>query len=200
MRLIDVEQGTEAWLQARLGCPSGSQFGRLVTSTGKPSTQSEAYINELIAERLTGKQTYVKVTEHMERGTLLEPKARSYYEMATDNRVEEVGFCKHDTYECGVSPDGLIGASGGLEIKSPAAHTQVKYLRDGTLPSQYVAQVQGCLWITGREWWDFVAYHEELPAMIVHVERDEDFIQKLEAAVFSACEIIETEIRKLKEI
>lgn len=200
MRVFDVEQGSQEWLDLRLGCPSGSQFSNLITSTGKPSTSADTYINQLIAEKLTGRPTEVKVTEWMQRGTELEPLARNFYELMTDNEVSEVGFCMHDQHQCGISPDGLIGDEGGLEIKCPAPQTHVKYLRENKLPTQYKQQVQGCLWITGREWWDFVSFHESMPVMTVRVQRDDDYIQLLETEVLKAVETIETEVNRLKEM
>ena len=201
MRIIESVQGSPEWLESRLGCPSGSGFDKLITSSGKPSTQADNYINQLIAEKLTGETTYVRVNEHMERGTLLEPRARDYYSLMSGNEVEEVGFCMHDRLECGVSPDALIaGGEGGLEIKCPAPSTHVAYLRGGVLPTKYKQQVMGCLWITEREWWDFVSYHETMPALIVRVHRDEDYISLLAEAVQRACETIETQCQKLKEL
>lgn len=201
MRVIDSVQGTPEWLESRLGCPSGSGFDKLITATGKPSTQADNYINQLIAEKLTGETTYVKVNEWMERGTLLESRARDYYTLMSDIEVEEVGFCKHDGLECGVSPDALsVDGEGGLEIKCPSPPVHVAYLRGGVLPTKYKQQVMGCLWITGRDWWDFVSYHETMPALIVRVERDEDYIKLLQAEVEKACETIQTQFQKLKEL
>ena len=200
MRVYDFEQGTPEWLESRLGCPSGSGFDKLITATGKPSTQAEGYINQLIAELLTGETTYVKKTEWMERGNELEPRARDYYELATGNTVVETGFCKHDQLECGISPDGLIGDNGGFEIKCPSPPVHVAYLRAGVLPTKYKQQVQGCLWITEREWWDFKSYHPEMPALLVRVHRDEDYIKLLQAEVEKACETIQTQYQKLKEL
>ena len=199
MRVLNHEQGTQEWLTSRLGCPSGSGFDKLITSTGKPSTQSEGYINQLIAEVITGKPTEFRVTEAMERGTDLEPMARNFYELL-GNEVQEVGFCKHDSLECGVSPDGLIGEDGGLEIKVPAPHNHVAYLREGKLPTKYKQQVMGCLWVTGRDWWDFVSYHESMPALIVRVHRDEDYINALANEVAKAVDTIESEVNRLKEM
>lgn len=200
MRIINHEQGTQGWLTSRLGCPSGSGFDKLITSAGKPSTQSEAYINQLIAEVMTGNTTEVKVTDAMQRGTVLEPMAREFYTLASGNQVVQVGFCKDDRLECGISPDGLIGENGGLEIKCPAAHTHVAYLRDGKLPTKYKQQVMGCLWITGRQWWDFVSYHEEMPALIVRVERDEEFINLLAIEVAKAVDTIASEVNRLRKM
>ena len=200
MRVIDHEQGTQEWLNSRLGCPSGSGFSNLITATGKPSASAEAYINQLIAEKLTERTTEVKVNEWMQRGTELEPLARQYFELSTGLEVQEVGFCMADDMDAGVSPDGLVGEDGGLEIKCPAPHTHVKYLRDDKLPVVYKQQVMGCLWITGREWWDFVSYHETMPVLQVRVYRDEDYIAKLEDHVLAACETIEYETERLRNM
>jgi len=199
MKILEMEQGTQEWLEARLGCPSGSGFSKLITASGTPSSSAESYINDLIAELITGESTPFHVTEWMQRGTELEPFARMNYELETDSEVTEVGFCMHDTLRCGVSPDGLIGDDGGIEIKCPKPSTHVKYLRKGTLPSEYKAQVMGCLWITGREWWDFMSYHPQMPNLLIRVHRDEEYINQLERLVTHACQIIEKEVADIKE-
>ena len=191
MRIIECEQGTPEWLQARLGVPSASSYSKLVTTTGKSSAQAEAYINQLVAERITGEATVFHVTEPMARGVELEPEARFRYEMETGNLVRQVGFLMHDTLQAGASPDGLVGENGGLEIKCPSPATHVEYLRDGNLPSKYIQQVQGCLWISGRDWWDFLSYHPKMEPLIVRVFRDEEFIKALECAVIEAVQMIE---------
>jgi hypothetical protein len=199
MKILEMEQGTQEWLEARLGCPSGSGFSKLITASGTPSSSAESYINDLIAELITGESTPFHVTEWMQRGTELEPFARMNYELETDREVTEVGFCMHDILRCGVSPDGLIGDDGGIEIKCPKPSTHVKYLRNGKLPSEYKAQVMGCLWITGREWWDFMSYHPQMPNLLIRVHRDEEYINQLERLVTHACQIIEKEVADIKE-
>lgn len=201
MRICIYEQGSEGWFRDRLGCPSGSNFSKLITATGKPSTSAEGYINQMIAEKLMNAMaSEIKVTEWMQRGTELEPEARSFYEFASDNDVVQVGFCKHDVLECGVSPDGLVGDSGLIEIKCPAPSTHVGYLKSGSLPSTYKQQVMGQMWITEREWCDFVSYHPDMPALVTRVYRDEEYIGLLAAEVEKACEAIETQYQKLKEM
>ena len=199
MKILEMDQGTQEWLEARLGCPSGSGFSKLITASGTPSSSAESYINDLIAELITGESTPFHVTEWMQRGTELEPFARMNYELETDSEVTEVGFCMHDILCCGVSPDGLIGDDGGIEIKCPKPSTHVKYLRNGKLPSEYKAQVMGCLWITGREWWDFMSYHPQMPNLLIRVHRDEEYINQLERLVTHACQIIEKEVADIKE-
>ncbi len=198
MRLLNHDQGTEEWFKARLGCPSGSGFSKLVKTDGKPSTSADTYINHLIAEKVIGEPPETFSNEWMERGKQLEPDARSFYEFERGVTVQEVGFIKHDEYECGVSPDGLVNADGLLEIKCPAPATHIKYLRAGVLPSGYKAQCQGQLWITGRKWLDFLSYHPSLPPFLIRIEPDKEYIKLLEAEVIKACKMIEEESRKIE--
>lgn len=196
MRIDQNEQGSPEWLAARLGIPSASMFAKIVTTKGIWSASADAYINQLVAERLTGEREEVFQSHHMLRGTDLEPDARDLYSLISDAEVTEVGFCLHDTLSAGCSPDGLIGEDGGLEIKCPAPATHVEYLRGGVLPSKYKQQVMGCLWITGREWWDFVSYHPTMKPLIVRVERDEEYIAALEKCVTKAVNLIEENVEK----
>ena len=196
MRIIDCDQGSPEWIEQRLGVPSASMFSKIVTTKGTRSTQAESYINQLVAEDLTGEQTPFYQNEHMARGTELEPHAREAYELIKGIKVEEVGFCLHDTLSAGCSPDGLVGKDGGLEIKCPAPATHVEYLRGDKLPSRYYQQVMGCLWITGRDWWDFMSYHPTMKPLIVRVERDEEYIKALEGHVSNAVILIQENVQK----
>ena len=142
----------------------------------------------LIEEKLTGQTAEIFWSEAMVRGTELEPRARNAYSASTGHSVREVGMAFLDNKKrVGASPDGLIGSDGGLEIKCPLPHTHEKYLIAGRPPSQYMAQIQGNLWITGRKWWDFVSFAPEFePAermMLCRVPRDEDYITRLASEV-----------------
>ena len=197
MIILTDEQGSPEWLASRLGRPSASNFGRLVTGSGKPSSSAESYINEMIAERLTGRNKPFYTNEHMERGNALEPEAREAYEFITDLEVVETGFILHDSEEFGCSPDGLVAEQGGLEIKCPSDSVHVSYLRAGKVPSKYYQQVQGCLWITGREWWDFMSYHPEMPHLLVRAHRNEKYIEAMAEQVEAAVETIVKETERL---
>ena len=199
MIILDHEQGSPEWLAARLGKPSASMFSKLITATGKPSSSADGYINQLIAERLTGQSEPFYVTEWMARGTELEPEAREAYEFISGNDVIETGFILDTGFEYGCSPDGLITDQGGLEIKCPAPQTMVSYLRDNQVGvKKYWQQIQGCMWISQRKWWDFFAYHPEMPHVLVRVERDEEYIAKLAIEVQGAVAEILNQVEKLK--
>jgi len=196
--ILNDEQGSPEWLASRLGRPSASMFGKLITGSGKPSSSAESYINELIAERLTGRSKPFYTNEHMERGNALEPEAREAYEFITDYEVQETGFILDDSEEFGCSPDGLVvDHSLGLEIKCPSDSVHVSYLRAGKVPAKYYQQVQGCMWITGRECWDFMSYHPEMPHLLVRARRNEKFIKAMAEQVLAAVETITTETERL---
>lgn len=212
MIILDHEQGSDEWFASRLGRPSASMFSKLITSAGKPSTSADKYINELIAERLNGVRVPIYVNEHMERGTRLEPEAREHYEFITEQKVTEYGFILDDSEEFGCSPDGLIVNSvtpnffcgsyyrnhGGLEIKCPADSTMIGYHRDNkSFITKYKQQIMGCMMITGAKWWDLMAYSETLPHLLIRVERDEEYIEKLAAEIDKAVTIIINETEKL---
>lgn len=199
MQIINIEQGTEEWLNVRRGVVTGSRFKDVVTpSKGELSKSSVSYMHELVAERM-GVTVQFFQNEHMKRGNELEEQARTAYEFVKDCKVDEVGFCLSDNKLVGVSPDGLIGEDGGLEIKCPKETTHISYLVKGELPSIYKPQVQGSMWITGRKWWDFMSYHPDLPPLIIRIPRDEEYISKMEAGItkFSK-EMIEME-KKIRE-
>jgi len=194
--ILDHEQGSDEWFAARLGRPSASMFNKLITSAGKPSASADTYINELIAERLNGVRVPIYVNEHMERGTRLEPEARDHYEFITEQKVTEYGFILDDSEEFGCSPDGLIKDNdgifeGGLEIKCPADSTIIGYHRNNkSFITKYKQQIMGCMMITGAEWWDLMAYSETLPHLLIRVERDEEYIEKLAAEIEKGVTII----------
>ena len=195
-------QGTEEWLKARLGVPSASNFSKVVTTKGQRSTSFMGYVNALIAEKLTGDPTYVKITEPMERGTSLEDEARAMYQLINDTDVRQADFIKHPNMEVGCSPDGLIdvkcdrGLIGGLEIKCPLQGTHVEYLRAGKVPSKYMLQVQGCMFVTGRGYWDFMSYHPKMKPLIVRTYRDDDLINELAVHLQEAVLLIEDGVDK----
>jgi hypothetical protein len=195
MRHINVQQGTDEWLQARLGVLTASNFSKFITGGGKPSAQAEGEINKLIAERITGQRADIFTTPWMERGTELEPKARELFEFMTNHSVNQVGLILMDDYQIGCSPDGIIG-SAGLEIKCPAPATHVKWLRAGTLPEEHKAQVQGSMAVTGFDTWYFMSFNELIEPLVLCIERDQSYIDKLQALLIAAEQTINEEVKK----
>lgn len=180
LEVFDCDQGSADWFAARMGIPTSSEFST-VMAKGQGLTRAK-YMRTLAGEIYTGEIEPDGYTNpHMERGKLLEDEARQHYAFMADVEPVQVGFLRNG--RAGASPDSLIGDDGGLEIKTALRHIQIDRLQRRALPSEHKAQVQGCLWITGRQWWDFVSYSPKLPVLIVRVERDEEYIAQLAAAV-----------------
>lgn len=184
MRILTCEQGSEEWVQARLGVCTASEFDKIITpGKMKASTQAVGYRRKLLAEWITGQPSDGYRSDWMDRGNEIEAQARTAYAFMTDNEVTQVGFVYRDGEMVGASPDGLIGKDGGLELKCPAPHTHVGYLLDNKVPTAYIAQIQGNMWVCERRWWDFMSYYPGMDPLIVRVERDDVFIDKLASLV-----------------
>ena len=184
--ILDCIQGEEVWLKARSGIPTASNFNKIYTGTGKASTQAGGYMNTLLGEFLVGGPVESFTTPWMIRGQEMEEEARAFYAFDKDVEVAQVGFIYSDERKVmGCSPDGTVGSEGLLELKNPKASTHVGYLLKPGVPSEYKAQVQGQLLVTGRAWCDFVSYYPGMDPMTIRVARDERFIMGLKSAVDS---------------
>lgn len=179
---VDVEQGTQAWQDARIGLPTASNFDRILTpKTMKLSASADAYAFQLLAEQALGYPMDAASSGFMERGKDMEQHAVAFYELQRDVTTERVGFVLRDDRRVGCSPDRFVGTDGLLEIKCPSAAVHIGYLLDGGIG--YRAQVQGQLWICERDHIDTLSYHPELPCALRRETRDEPFIAALSAAV-----------------
>lgn len=185
MLIHNVQQGSSAWLELRAGIPTASDFENIVTPTGKISAAQDRYLYTLLAERIMGRPTVEHVSMWMERGSQMEGEAVEFYELQRDIDTVPVGFVTNDARTIGASPDRLVGDEGLLEIKCPAEHTHVSYLLFKPVDRKYYPQLQGQLWITGRQWVDILSYHPAMPPALVHVERDPDYIKLLSGEVES---------------
>lgn len=183
MKIIDCIQGSDDWFQARLGKITGSCFGK-VLAKGQGKTR-KSYMIQLAAERLSGLPQESYSNAVMERGSLIEPQARAAYEDVYGVEVQEVGFVELNE-NVGVSPDGLVGEDGGVEIKSPNSTTHIETILSGKMPPKHKPQVQGNMWVCGRDWWDFVSFDprvKDCRIWTIRVERDQEYIDNLSEEV-----------------
>lgn len=200
-------QRSEEWLAAKLGKVGCSRLGDVLASGkgGAPSSTRKNYMAELICERLTGKQADHYTNAAMAWGVEKEPLARAAYEATTGNFVEE-----HGGKECaGIpgwwgSPDGLIGADGGLEIKCPNTATHLETLLTGKIATDYVYQMAGLCFIYDRAWWDFVSYDPRLPDSLAlyarHFDRKDLPVDEVVAGVIRFIEELEEKIKALEAL
>lgn len=212
-----IEQRSSEWFDARAGRITASRMCDVMAFTAgegewksgprkgqaKVATPLKArtdYIRQLATERHTGLVKNQVKAAALAWGQEIEPEAQSAYEVARGVLVNAAGFVLHPLYDfIGASPDFLVGQEGGGEIKCPYSRdTHMDTLLDG-LPPEHIEQIQGGLWVTGRQWWDFVSFQPDFPEStriyIQRVERDEDYIAKLA----EACISLESEVQAILE-
>lgn len=190
MQIIsDIEQGSDEWHALRYGWITASKFKDVISSGrgGAESKTRKSYMFQLAGEILTEAREEGFTSEYMEWGTKTEPQARAMYELDTGNTVDQVSFIRHDSIKAGCSPDGLVGDNGLIEIKCPKTTTQIETFLSGKMPTAHNAQVQGQLWISEREWCDFVSFDPRINGQSgyfkTRVFRDEDYIKELESKI-----------------
>ena len=185
----NVEQGTQLWKELRLGHVTASCVADIMMKgkSGESETRRK-YKMRIIAERLTrqGQDSYMNAA--MEWGIEQEPYARMAYELEHDVLVDKTGFWHHPTIPyVGVSPDGLVNDDGLVEIKCPNTTTHLDYVDDDKVPSKYYKQIQCQLWVTGRQWCDFVSFDPRLQykkrLFVKRCYRDEELISEMSTAV-----------------
>jgi exodeoxyribonuclease (lambda-induced) len=185
MIICQHEQGSDEWLEARRGVITGSRFkdARDKTAKGLMTARASLYAMDVARERCGGIAQAAYVNAAMRMGTEQEPLARQAYEARTGNLVDEAGFITTDDCTFGVSVDGLVDEDGMVEIKTMvSSDTLFTAVVDGDY-SAYMDQINGSLWLLGRQWCDLILWAPDLPSgklTVVRVRRNEDAIQKLE--------------------
>ena len=197
LTVLDMEQRSDEWYEARRGIVTASIVGQLITTkTMKPADNdtSRAVVAQLVAERILGVSEDNYVSRDMWRGVESEPFARDLYELHYAP-VTEVGFMRLDMDGCtlGFSPDGLVGNHGFIEIKAPRAKEHIRTILADQVPSSYMAQIQAGLLVTGRQWCDYLSYCGGLPLYVKRVTPDE----KWRTAIVAACEKFEIEAARM---
>ena len=190
LELLNIEQGSDEWVQARVGLVTASRCGDVIdmTKKGDESAHRRDYRSELICEILTGQPYPRLITREMQWGIDQEPFARAAYEMQRDVLVETRGFVVHpDIARFGASPDGMVGDDGLIQIKCPNTSTHLRWMLAGAVPVEHMPQMLAELACTGREWCDFVSYDPRLPAhlqlFVRRFARNEQLIANLETEV-----------------
>lgn len=198
-----MKQGSQEWIDARLGKATGSRVADVVAKTKNGWGASRAnYASELIIERLTGMPVERYRSIAMENGTEREPEARDLYAFTRDTEVTEVGFIDHPKIRmAGASPDGHVGADGSIEIKCPMPATHLATLLGGGIDQKYQLQMQFQMATTGRRWCDFISYcplfPDRMQMFVQRVKRDQETIDYLEREIVVFLNEIDAKIAAL---
>lgn len=148
--LTELEQGSKEWVNLRKDKLTGTTAYSLL----KGKTPAEIIKQKNSAQPFFGNYW-------TDRGHLLENEARLLYSDLNHVEAYEVGAILNSDYQnCLSSPDGLIGDNGGLEIKSFAQKHHLALFNK--IDPSIIAQIQWNLFLSEREYWDFVAYNPEM--------------------------------------
>jgi hypothetical protein len=155
-------------------------------SIERPSDTAIRYADDLAIERISGKPYGIPVkTWLLDRGHEMEDAARMRYEARSlGAMVTPAGLCLTDDGIFGYSTDGLVNDDGLIEVKAPIDSTKIRTMWQTGDVSEYMHQMQGGMWITGRKWCDFIMYAPDLSAcgadlFVKRVWRDEAFIDAM---------------------
>lgn len=180
--------------RALAGLPVGD-----LNDTGK------AYAARKAVERICGTPLDENFqTWAMRRGQEQEPHGRRAYEARTGNMAMEAGICLTDDRLFGYSTDGLVEDDGLIEIKSLVAPLAMIQMWDTGDMSDYMHQMQGGMWITGRLWCDFVMWCPQLESVgkdlfVQRVLRDDDFIERMEPGLIAFEARVQDNLRILQK-
>ncbi|UGQ44941.1 lambda exonuclease family protein [Massilia endophytica] len=193
MKFIEVPQGSPDWLQMRAGLITASRFADAVSvctrksterNVGDPTAVAERYAADVAMERISGRPHGEPVKAWvLERGHEMESVARRLYEARPGQEafVTEAGICIDDRNVFAYSSDGLVERDGLIEVKAPIDTVKIAHVLETGDVSEYIHQMQGGMWITEREWCDFIMYVPELAPVkrdlyVKRIHRDEAFI------------------------
>ena len=183
-----MKQRTQEWHEYRGRRITASQFACVLA---KPTTKRYLGYLEDIIESINGVPYFDCEKPWFRHGKEMEDEAMSFYEWRVQREIERFGgdnpkLFVHPKYNfIGCSPDGLDGGEGGVEIKCHKSLNQFLISEERGIPTQYIPQVQGSLWITERKWWNFVSYYRKEETRLIHIHcvyPDLEYHKKLETA------------------
>jgi len=171
----EIEQNSGEWYEARRGMLTASQIKTLVTPTLKIAnnggTRELAW--EMAAQRETGNIEETFQSYDMARGHVEEIYAKDLYSEHYEE-ITDCGFITNDMlgFLMGMSPDGLVGEVGGVEVKSRKQKFQAQIIIEDAIPKDCMLQLQASLLISQREWWDYISYSNGMPMFVKRVFPD----------------------------
>lgn len=125
-------------------------------------------------------------TYAMRRGRELEEDCRLRHEADIEMLADLAGFVRTKDKKFGCSADSLVNSDGGGEYKCFVSPERLRAIIVDDDWGEIMDQTQGCLWLTGRHWWDMCLYCPPLKNagkdfIRKRVQRDDNYIEALEA-------------------
>jgi hypothetical protein len=174
--------------------------------TSKPGADAIAYAWLIALETVAREpldETFV--TFAMRRGQELEPQAKRVYEHRTGRFIDDVSLILTDDERFGASCDGMVDDDGLVEVKCPFSPEKIGQVWEHpeTAHLEYLHQIDGQLWITGRQWCDLVIYCPWLAPVgkdlfVKRIFRNEERIEALESGLIDFMRMVDRNLEILR--
>lgn len=162
-----------------------------------------AYADDVVMD-IIGVETTDWTSNAVEHGNEYEWLAIQEYEEQKIVSVDQPGRIEHPNYDyISGEPDGLVGTDGIIEVKCPwNSKNHLGNLMEADQLSIYQWQIQGYLWITERDWCDFVSFDPRFPAKyqlsVNRVVRDNGMIGELEDRCIEFWAIVQEKLQQVQ--
>jgi predicted phage-related endonuclease len=192
MKLENIEQGSQEWLDIRFTKITGSDAAIIMGNNPWKSREQLLQCKRgLIVE---------EINQKMLEGQRLEPIAREIYENMTDVEMKpsiHVGTCELESLDrvpelfmkekyweplkyswAMASVDGL-STDGYLLLEIKCGKKSYDQAKKGFIPDYYLDQIQHCLWLTGAEACDYMAFNQGKEPVYMRVEKNLNYISEM---------------------
>ncbi len=186
LQIIDCDQNSDEWYAARAGIATASEFSTVLAKGkgGGESITRKKYLYRLAGERITGTHEEGIQRQDFDRGHEMEAEVADWYAFTRNVEPKQVGFFKTD--DCGgmgCSPDRIIGDDGLLEIKTNKPSVLTGLLLKDEFPPEHIAQCQGALFVTGRDYIEIVCYWPGMPKLVKRAVPDRAYQATLRSEI-----------------
>jgi putative phage-type endonuclease len=173
MKIINVEQGSQEWLDLRRKCITATDAS-IINGTNHFTTPLELW------ERKLGLRPEIEVTEKMLEGQRLEPIARDILNMKTGHAFKPCVVISEKYPYIMASLDGLSECSQYIcELKcGKSAHAQAL---KGIIPAYYFCQCQHALFCTDAKkcYYQTMDEEDEIETVVIEVLPDQEYVDIL---------------------
>jgi putative phage-type endonuclease len=168
INLVDMIQGSDSWHALRKTKITATDVASIMC-VSKWKTRTQLYHEKLSDEPPS------PPTERMQRGTDLEPIARTLFIIQTGIFVEPAVVVRDWAM---ASLDGMNPWEDQIvEIKCPGEKDHATAL-SGKVPEHYYPQIQHQLWVTGLDEANYFSF-DGVDGMNLKVKRDDEYIEKM---------------------
>lgn len=199
MKVLNLQQNSEEWFDARKGKITGSSLKDIVVKRGNGK---KIGFYKLIAERIAVDADGEDV---MARGHRLEQEAIAEFERVHNVKTKEVGmWVSDDNDNIAVSPDAVVvGKPWAVEVKCLNSAGHLQAVIENKVPNEYVEQVVQYFIVNEKLQKVFMVFYDPRiiakPLHILEVNREdyEDDITFLKEYELKTLEEVEYWVEKL---